>query len=332
VLAVRGEGGKTVRGGFLLGAPAGGVLKSAGFISDHTPYSENLQGDKAVLREFFRRLRGGRTVELGGYAALCVIRQGSMSTIFKGRDRKTRRLVAIKVHKPEARKAVERLESRHRDFTEGQIACAFDHPNVVKCLDYGKLAGNDYVVMEYLEGVTLLSLMTGKSQRLNGKRLSFLQQAASGLAHVHAKRFVHHDFCAKNLFVTNDDRVKLIDFGLAVPLLDLPVVRSRVGTAEILAPELLRREPCDHRIDIFAWGVVAYELLTGQWPFESPEHHQVLNRILNVQPVSLDRRAPNVPREVANLVMRCLEKKPDQRLSNMNTAVGVLERHLNTPL
>jgi len=285
-----------------------------------------------VLREFFQRLRGGQAAELAGYVALGVIRQGSMSTVFKGRDRKTRRLVAIKIHKPEARKAVERLESRHRDFTEGQITRAFDHPNVIKCLDHGNLAGNDYVVTEYLEGVTLASLMSGKSRRLNGKRLSYLHQAASGLAYVHAKRFVHHDFCAKNLFVTNDDRVKLIDFGLAVPLLDLPVVRSRVGTAEILAPELLRREPCDHRIDIFAWGVVAYELFAGQWPFESPEHHQVLNQILNVHPVSLDRRAPNVPQEVAHLVMRCLEKDPDQRLSSMNTAVGVLERYLNTPV
>ena len=283
-----------------------------------------------MLREFFQRLRGGQAAELAGYSALGVIRQGSMSTIFKGRDRKTRGLVAIKIHKPEARKTVERLESRHRDFTEGQITCAFDHPNVIKCLDHGNLAGNDYVVMEYLEGVTLASLMSGKSRRLNGKRLSYLHQAASGLAHVHAKRFVHHDFCAKNLFVTNEDRVKLIDFGLALPLLDLPVVRSRVGTAEILAPELLRREPCDHRIDIFAWGIVAYELLAGQWPFESPEHHQVLNQILNVQPVSLDRRVPGLPQEVAHLVMRCLEKDPNQRLSSMNTAVGVLGRHLNT--
>lgn len=127
----------------------------------------------------------------------------------------------------------------------------------------------------------------------------------------------------------NGNLVKLIDFGLAIPLLDMPVVRSRVGTAEILAPELLRREPCDQRIDIFAWGVVAYELLCGQWPFESPEQHQGLNRVLNVTPVPLDRRVPGLPEEVTHLVMRCLVKEPDRRLSNMNTAVGVLERHLD---
>jgi serine/threonine protein kinase len=285
-----------------------------------------------VLRRFFQRLRDGQAIELPGYAALGVIRQGSMSVIFKGRDRKTGRMVAIKIHKPEARKAVERIESRHRDFTEGQITCAFDHGNIVKCFDHGELAGNDYLVLEYLEGVTLASLMAGKSRRLDGKQISYLHQAAAGLAHVHSKRFVHHDFCAKNLFVANEDRVKVIDFGLAVPLMNLPVIRSRVGTVEILAPELLRREPCDHRIDVFAWGVVAYQLLAGQWPFESPEHHQVLNQILNVHPVPLDRRSTDIPPEVANLVMRCLEKDPERRLGSMNTAVGVLERHLKPPV
>jgi len=282
-----------------------------------------------VLRRLLQRLRGGQSVELPGYTALGVIRRGSMSVIFRGRDRKTDRIVAVKIHKPEARKAVERLESRYRDFTEGQITAAFDHPNIVKCFGCGDLGGNHYLVLEYLEGVPLASLMAGKSKRLQGARLRLLHQSAAALAHVHAKRFVHQDFCPKNLLVINGNLVKLIDFGLAIPLLDKPIVRSRVGTAEILAPELLRREPCDQRIDIFAWGVVAYELLCGQWPFESPEHHQGLNRVLNVTPVPLGRRVPGLPEEVANLVMRCLVKEPDRRLRSMNTAVGVVERHLD---
>ena len=281
-----------------------------------------------MFRRLLQGLRGGQSVELPGYVALGVIRRGSMSTIFKGRDRNTGRVVAIKVHKPEARKAVEHLESRYRDFTEGQITASFDHPNVVKCFDHSDLGGNHYLVLEYLDGVPLASLMAGKSKHLQGKRLGLLHQAAAALAHLHAKRFVHHDFCPKNVIVTNATHLKLIDFGLAVPLLDLPTVRSRVGTVEILAPELLRREPCDQRIDVFAWGIVAYELLSGQWPFDSPEHHQTLSRILNVTPVPLDRRVRALPEEVANLVMRCLVKEPEGRLSNMNTAVAVLERHM----
>jgi serine/threonine protein kinase len=283
-----------------------------------------------MLKRLFQKLRGTDAQHLPGYTALGLIRQGSMSTIFKARHQETGRIVAVKVCKREAVETIRKIETLHRDFTEGQITASFDHPNVVRCYEHGELGGVPYLVLEYLEGMTLASLMAGNSHRLDGKRLGYLHQAASGLAHVHSRRFIHHDFCPKNLFVTTDDRVKLIDFGLATPLTDLPVQHSRMGTAEILAPELLRREPCDYRIDIFAWGVVAYGLLAGRWPFESREHHQTLSKILNVQPVPLDRRLPALSPEVANLVMRCLAKDPSGRLSSMHTAVGVLERHLES--
>lgn len=279
------------------------------------------------LKQLFSRFRGGRA-QLPGYTAVGTIRQGSMSTIFKARHKETGQIVAVKVHKPEAAKTVKKLESRFRDFTEGQITAAFDHPNVIKCFDHGDLAGVPYRVLEYLEGQTLASLVRSGSQRLEGRKLTVLHQAALGLAHVHTRRFCHRDFCSKNLFVTLKDEVKLIDFGLATPLLSKPAVHSRTGTTEVLAPEVLRREPSDHRVDIFAWGIVAYELISGRWPFESPEHHQTLSKILNVQPVPLQRRAPDVPEEVSHLVMRCLAKTPEKRLTSMNTAAGVLERHL----
>lgn len=143
---------------------------------------------------------------------------------------------------------------------------------------------------------------------------------------------MHHDFCPKNVFVTKENQIRLIDFGLATPLLDRPTPGTRMGTIEILAPEVLRREPCDYRVDIFAWGVVTYQVLCGHWPFESPEQHQTLNKILNVHPVPLGRRMPHLPEDVATLVMRAIGKDPAKRLSSMTTAVGVLERFQNTGL
>jgi serine/threonine protein kinase len=279
-----------------------------------------------VLKRILRKLRGAQPNELPGYTPMGVVREGSMSTIFKARDQATGRIVAVKVHKPEARKAVDKLESQYRDFTEGQITAAFDHPNVVKCYDHGKLGDTPYLVLEYLEGVMLAGLMTGGSKRLQGHRVSFVRQAAAALEHVHSRRFVHHDFCPKNLFVTNQNQIKLIDFGLATPLLDKPTAGTRMGTVEVLAPEVLRREPCDYRVDVFAWGVVAYQVLSGHWPFESPEHHQALSKILNVRAVPLGRRVPDLPEDVANLVMRAIAKSPAKRLSSMTTAVGVLDR------
>ena len=281
-----------------------------------------------MFKWILQKLRGGpRTVQLPGYTPLGTIREGSMSIIFRARHRQTGRIVAVKVHKPEARRAVARLEARYRGLTEGQITALFDHPNVIRCFDHGNLAGTPYLVLEYLEGLTLASLMAGDSKRLEGQRLAYLRQGAVALAHVHTKRIVHHDFCPKNLFVTNEDRVVLTDFGLATPLPDKPTVGSRMGTVEILAPEVLRREPSDHRVDVFAWGVVAYEVLSGRWPFESTEHRQMLNKILNIRPVPLTRRVRNLPEDVANVIMRCLEKDPAKRPSHMSTPLGVLERY-----
>jgi serine/threonine protein kinase len=282
---------------------------------------------------FFKRLRRGKSNELPGYTAIGIIREGSMSKIFKARHQETGRIVAIKVHKPEARKHVAKLESAYRDFTEGEITASFDHPNVVKCFEHGTLGEAPYLVLEYLEGMTLASLLGGDSKRLTGKRMAYARQSAGALEHVHKRRFVHHDFCPKNLFVAGgQDQIKLIDFGLACPLLERPRKGARMGTTEILAPEMLRREPCDYKVDIFAWGVVAYQVLSGHWPFESPDHHQNLSKILNVTPVPLQRRVETLPEEVSNLVMRALIKEPLKRLNSMTTAVGVLERHKEVAL
>lgn len=285
-----------------------------------------------MLRRLMDKLRGVSHAEVPGYIILGVLREGSMSVILKAQNEETGDIVALKIHKASARRTIARLESKHRDFNEGEITQAFDHPNVIKCFEHGEAGGSDYIVLEYLDGMTLSTLTETDSRRLVGHRLSFLCQAAGGLAHVHSRRFIHHDFCAKNLFVTSDNRIKVIDFGLATPLLDTQASIGGVGTAEIVAPEVLRREPSDHRADIFAWGVVAYEVLSGRWPFESPEHHHVLSKILNVRPVPVNRRVADVPEAVSNVVMRCLEKDPAKRLSSMNVAVGICERHQNVRL
>jgi serine/threonine protein kinase len=282
-----------------------------------------------MFKGLFQKFRGPQATELPGYSVLGTIREGNTSVIFKAREQATGRIVAVKVGKPAARKAAEKPDSRHRDFTEGQIIASLDHPNIVTCLGHGDLAGAPYLVMEYLEGTTLANLAGGGGARLAGRRLSFVRQSAAAIGHVHSRRFIHHDFCLKNLFVVNESTVKLIDFAQATPLLALPSVASRMGTPEVIAPEILRREPSDHRVDIFAWAVVSYEVLCGHWPFESPEHHQTLNKVLNVHPVPLDRRVPGLPAEVSALIMRCIEKDPAKRPSGMASAVAVLERHVD---
>jgi serine/threonine protein kinase len=285
-----------------------------------------------MLKGLITRLRGSGSDVVPGFATLGVIRDGEMAKILKAREESTGRIVAVKVQKAAARKALEKNENFYGDFSEGQITASFEHPNVVRCYAHGEYAGESYSVLEYLDGRPLLSLMQIERHLLDGQRIPIILQAAAAVAHVHAKRFIHHDICPKNLFMTPQNHLKLIDFSMATPLLNRPAPFSRVGTTEIMAPEVLRREPSDYRVDIYAWGVVAYELLSGHWPFESPEHHQTLSKIINVNPMPLIRRTPNVPEEVGNLVMRCIEKDPARRLSAMNIAVGVLERHKGASL
>jgi serine/threonine protein kinase len=280
-----------------------------------------------MLKDFMSRFQKPQAAQLPGYAALGVIREGGASNIFKAREQATGRIVAVKVQKPAARKAGERPDVAQLVLTEGQVVSSFNHPNVVRCLGQGLLGESPYVVLEYVEGAPLSVLLAGETKRLDGMRLSIARQAAMALAHVHARRFVHRDFCPKNLLVAANGAVKLIDFSLAAPFGAVPTAGYRPGTAEYLPPEVLKRDLNDQRVDIFGWGVVAYQTLSGHWPFEQPGQHPVVTKILNVKPVPLDRRVPALSAEVVGIIMRCIEKDPANRPAGMNAVVSLLDRY-----
>ena len=139
-----------------------------------------------MLKDLFGKLRGDRPVEIPGLEIVGLMREGSMSRIFRGRELETGRAVAVKVQKTESRKTIEKIEGRYRDFTEGQITASFDHANIVKCFAHGEIDSNAYLVLEYLDGMTLTTLMQTGSQFLIGRRVALMQLSAAGLAHVHA--------------------------------------------------------------------------------------------------------------------------------------------------
>jgi eukaryotic-like serine/threonine-protein kinase len=284
-----------------------------------------------MFKQLFSKIRSSRQVGVPGYVISDLIRDSSMSTIYRAVHEDSGKTVAIKFPKSTARKAIEKMERRYGDFSEGQITAAVQHPNVVICLDQGREGDESYLVMEFLEGMNLFTQRQTDITQLRLRGMEILLRSAEALSFVHSKGFIHHDFCCKNVFLANRGQVKLIDFGLATPTVKTPIPSARLGTTEVLAPEVLRHEPSDHRVDIFAWGVVAYEILSCHWPFESPEQHQTLNKILNVNPVPLARRGEGVPEEVSNLVMRCLEKDPAKRLSTLSPAVGIMRRHCKLP-
>src|ERR1017187_7312382 len=150
------------------------------------------------------------------------------------------------------------------------MAIHLNHPHIVRTFEHGTTnRGEHFLVMEYIDGVSFQFVRETRSAR-SAEKLEMLAQAAEGLAAVHAAGFIHHDINPRNYLVDREQHVKLIDFGLAVP--NTPAFRrpgNRTGTLQYMAPELLRREPIDERIDIFGFGVLAFEFLTDRLPYDA---------------------------------------------------------------
>jgi len=186
---------------------------------------------------------------------------GTMSTFHMARDRETKEVVGLKILDREKTAA---LEARFVGITkpkEGEIAVTLAHPQIVRTIEHGITTENEqYLVMEFLDGPGLNSLIVGRSEQLQGRRLSLLRQAAEAIAAVHRAGYIHRDICPRNFVVSKEtDSLKLIDFGLTVPA-TAPFMQpgNRTGTANYMAPEVVRRRPTSQRLDIFAFGVTAY--------------------------------------------------------------------------
>jgi serine/threonine protein kinase len=209
--------------------------------------------------------------------------QGSMSKVFRARDKKLGRLVCLKLLDKEK---TDKFEARFvglKKPLEGEICVQMQHPNIVKTFEYGITTNKEpYLVMEFVEGTGLNFLIETKNPQLDGKRIEYLSQLAEGLEYLHKKGFLHRDLCPRNIMVSKEGVVKIIDMGLTIPYKpDFCKPGNRTGTTNYLAPELINRRPTDHRVDMFALGVTAYEVFTGDTPWEKGTSEQVLRRIVN---------------------------------------------------
>jgi serine/threonine-protein kinase len=206
------------------------------------------------------------------FALLREATQGTMSSFYMARDLRTGKVVGLKILDPQKTALFEARFKGLSKPSEGEIALQLRHPRIVDTFEYGITTdGSQYLVMEHLEGPTVRSLLIGRDQRFDGRRLRWIRQAAEGIAAVHAAGFIHRDVCPRNLMLTaGGEDLKLIDFGLTVPATP-PFMQpgNRTGTPNFMAPELVRRRPTDQRLDIFSFGVTAYEICTFQLPWTS---------------------------------------------------------------
>src|SRR5271165_1448486 len=257
---------------------------------------------------------------------LDISNQGSMSRVYKAIDNETGKIICLKIQDRVKNAAALKRASREAPRPpEGEIAVQVNHPQVVRTFEYGDASGGEhYLVMEYIDGDSFYHLRETKLGR-TAQKLQWLAQAAEGLAAVHAAGFIHHDINPRNFLLSREHQVKLIDFGLAVP--NTPAFRgpgNRTGTLQYLAPELIRREPIDERIDIFSFGVLAFELLTDRLPYPATNSSTTMLQRFNTEPPDAAKVNPKLSDELCDLLRKLTARKLDDRWPSMATLPEVL--------
>jgi len=205
-----------------------------------------------------------------------------------------------------------------------------NHEGVINYYEHGKIGGIPYCLMEYVEGSNLKLLLNNGDPILHEHVGNILIDMAVGLEHVHDSGFMHLDFKPENVLITRNASVRLVDFDLARPKPEKPEKPSKnPGTPAYMAPEQLQRQPYDHRVDIFAFGVTAFELLTGQKPFGSDTPDEILKRQLDRSGFSTPRQLNDaIPANVEKTILKALERDPDKRHPIMSVLVHELKSAL----
>jgi serine/threonine protein kinase/Tol biopolymer transport system component len=277
---------------------------------------------------------------LGPYEILGLLGSGGMGEVYRARDTRLARDVAIKVLPSSFSADLDRLR---RFEQEARAAAALNHPNILAVYDIGSQPA-PYIVSELLDGETLADRLTTGQPLPVRKAIDYGIQVANGLAAAHDKGVVHRDLKPGNVFVTSTGRVKILDFGLAKLVESQPVVAGTViatmapetgagvvlGTVGYMAPEQVRGLPVDHRADLFAFGAILYEMLAGHRAFSGDTGAEAMTAILKEDPVDLSSAERHLPPALTRIVDRCLEKNPSARFQSAGDLAFALEA-LSTP-
>src|SRR5262245_42983001 len=243
--------------------------------------------------------------------------QGSMSRVWRARDTLSGKVVALKVlDKEKTRRFESRFAPELKKPSEGEIAVTLRHPHIVKTYEWGITQdGEQFLVMEFVDGLGLSYLVDVQNEVMRKNRLSFMIQLGDAIRYFHDEKWIHRDICPRNVMVTDGDlRVKLIDFGLVVPnTAPFQAPGNRTGTANYMAPELIKRQRTDQRIDVFSYSVTCYEMFTRRFPWEAAESLEAVLQHINTPPHDIREAVPGIDEQVATTIMKGLETNPHQR-------------------
>ncbi|MCA1610743.1 MAG: protein kinase [Acidobacteria bacterium] len=260
---------------------------------------------------------------LGPYEILAAIGAGGMGEVYRARDERLKRDVAIKIMPASFSQDADRLR---RFEQEAQAAGGLNHPNITAVYDLGAQDGAPYIVTELLEGETLRVRLSGGAIALR-KAIDYAVQIAKGLAAAHEKGIIHRDLKPENLFLTRDGRVKILDFGLAKLTqpegqggmqTNLPTAAGTepgvvMGTLGYMSPEQVKGKPADQRSDLFSFGAILYEMLSGARAFHRDSAAETMSAILREEPPDLSAANKSVHPGLERIVRHCLEKNPEER-------------------
>lgn len=268
--------------------------------------------------------------DYGSYHIRSLIGVGAMAEVYLADDRRTGRVVALKV----MRRGFVGDDDRLRRFErEARALTATNHPNIIAVYEVGRYNRTPFIAMEYVEGTTLRELLEEGPLPL-GRALDVARQMAEGLRAAHEQGIVHRDLKPDNVILDPNDNVKILDFGLSKPLSsrasadestdageELTVPGTILGTLEYMSPEQASALPVDFRCDQFSFGAIVYEMLTGRVAFRGATTFQVLAAVIEGEPEPLEE---DVPESLRHVVERCLRKRPGERFESMSSVAGTL--------
>ena len=263
--------------------------------------------------------------KLGPHEILAPLGAGAMGEVYRARDGRLNREVAVKVLPAGFTRDPERLR---RFQQEAQAVAALNHPNILAIHEFGDHESSPYIVTEFLEGETLRERLRPGALPVR-KAIEYGVQIARGLAAAHEKGIVHRDLKPENIFVTRDGRVKILDFGLAklarrdgkAPP-DAATMASGtepgvvMGTVGYMSPEQVKGQNADHRSDLFSFGAILYEMLSGKRAFHGDTSVETMSAILKQDPPELTETNRTVPPALERVVRHCLEKNPEERFQS----------------
>lgn len=262
------------------------------------------------------------------YEIIGKVGAGGMSDVYKAKDLILGRFVAVKVLKPEFSEDIN-FVTKFR--TEAQSAAGLEHPNIVNIYDVGSENGIHYIVMEYVEGITLKTYIEKKGQLSYKEAVSIAIQVGRGIEAAHNKNIVHRDIKPQNIMISTEGKVKVTDFGIARAATSNTISSDVMGSVHYSSPEQARNGFVDGKSDIYSLGIVMYEMVTGRVPFDGDTTVAVAIQHLQEEMVPPSAYAPNLPISMEKIILKCTQKNPDRRYESMTALLTDLRKALISP-